>query len=57
MHEYDSIRASQRHRKHSSVMVRLADSKASDLGSILGHFIFIEFIYWDENYEELEYPA
>ena len=57
MHEYDSIRASQRHRKHSSVMVRLADSKASDLGSILGHFIFIEFIYWDQNYEELEYPA
>ena len=32
----DSITASQKHRKHSSVVVRVTDSKASNLGSILG---------------------
>ena len=36
MHEKDSISASHKYRKHSSVMVRVADSQATDLGSIPG---------------------
>ena len=33
MHESDSITASHKHRKYSSVMVRVFGSQASDLGS------------------------
>ena len=36
MHEQDSITASLKDRKHSSVMVRVADSLARDLGLIPG---------------------
>ena len=36
MHEYDSITASHKYRKYSSVMVRVADSYTSDLGSMPG---------------------
>ena len=34
MHEYDSITVSHKHRKHSSVMVKMADSYKIDLGSM-----------------------
>ena len=36
MHEQDSITASLKHRKHSSVMVRVTDILARDLGIIPG---------------------
>ena len=36
MHEYDSITASHKNRTHSSVLVRVADTYASDLGSTPG---------------------
>ena len=41
MHKLDSIIGSDKHRKHSSVIVRVADSEVSNPGSILGQF----FIY------------
>ena len=34
MHEYDLITASHKHRKLSSVMVKVSDCYASDLGSL-----------------------
>ena len=40
--EWDSFTAS--HKKHSSVMVRVADCEASDIGSILCKFYFVKFI-------------
>ena len=51
MNEQDSITASQKHRKHSSVMVRMTDRSESDVGSILSYVsdyfcksYFVEFI-------------
>ena len=38
MHEQDSIPTSHKHRKHSSVIVRVSDSWASNVGSIPGQW-------------------
>ena len=47
----DRFAASHKHKKHSSVTVREADSYASDLGSILGQVyqIFCKFILWNSS--------
>ena len=46
VHKYDSITTVHKQRKHCSVMVRMADNQASDLGSILGQVsnFFVNFI-------------
>ena len=53
---WDSIAASHKHRKHSSVMVRVADSSESNLGpwSSLNFFVsfFLLNLSIDENYEK-----
>ena len=56
-HEQDSIAALHKHRNHSSVMVKVPDCSANDLGSIpskVSKFVVnIFFLVWlDENYEE-----
>ena len=47
MHEFDSITASHKLRIHSSVIVRVAESSVSDLGSILSQVVeyFVNLCY------------
>ena len=46
MHKWDSISASHKHKKHSSVMVKVPDIFASDMDSNLGQVseFFVNFI-------------
>ena len=51
VHEKDPIKVTYKHKNHSSVMVRVADKQASDLGSIPGQisdtfykFYLVEFV-------------
>ena len=53
----DLIKASYQHWKHCSVLVKVTDNSAIDLGSSLVRVIFcklyfVKFVWLDENYEE-----
>ena len=58
MHELGFIYSLTQAQKQSSVIARVAGSKASNLGSIQIYFFnlfFVEFIYLDDNYRKLEF--